>query len=401
MKILQFCYKPPYPATDGGTIGMNSISEGLVNMGCEVKILTFYSDKNPFRKDMLPKNYLETYKPEAVYVNLKTNIFDALLYVIIARSYVVERFINTGMKNKLIRILKQTEFDIVQIESINLAPYIPIIRQFSKAKIAFHCPNVEHLIWQRMFRNEKKNLLKKWYLKNTADNMKYYEQNHINDFDIVFPVTEVDVGYLKNIGCKKICKAVPIGFDVSEKLPDVLEEENSLFHIGSMNWFPNQQGIKWFLNEVWDAVLNAVPKITFYLAGRNMPGYFYKGNWKNVRVVGEVADSVLFMSSKQIMIVPLLSGSGIRIKILEAMSLSKTVVATTIAAEGIMYENGKNIIIADTPQEFAQAVKKLTQDKDYCKQIGQNAYELIKSRYNTNIVASEIIDGYNYVLNKD
>ena len=155
------------------------------------------------------------------------------------------------------------------------------------------------------------------------------------------------------------------------------------------------------LNEVWDAVLNAVPKITFYLAGRNMPGYFYKGNWKNVRVVGEVADSVLFMSSKQIMIVPLLSGSGIRIKILEAMSLSKTVVATTIAAEGIMYENGKNIIIADTPQEFAQAVKKLTQDKDYCKQIGQNAYELIKSRYNTNIVASEIIDGYNYVLNKD
>ena len=96
------------------------------------------------------------------------------------------------------------------------------------------------------------------------------------------------------------------------------------------------------------------------------------------------------MTSKQIMVVPLLSGSGIRIKIIEAMSIGKTVIATTIAAEGLMYENGKNIIIADTPQEFAIAVKRCLDDSSYAKEIGFQAAQLIATRYNTDEIAKEI-----------
>ncbi|MBR1627037.1 MAG: glycosyltransferase [Bacteroidales bacterium] len=398
MNILQFCYKPPYPATDGGTIDMYSIGVGFNNLGHKVKVLTFYSDKNPFNLDLLPQNYIDTYNPEGVYVNLKPNVFDALLYVFIARSYIVERFVSLKMKNKLVNLLQKEKFDIVQIESINLVPYIPVIRRFSDAKIGFHCPNVEHLIWQRIYKNEKRNIFKRWYLKNTAQNMKYYEQSHINDFDIVFPVTQVDAEYFKKMGCTKPCIGVPIGFDIPEDLPEFVEEDNSLFHIGSMNWFPNEQGIKWFLSEVWDKILETSPQIKLYLAGRHMSSYFLNGKWKNVNVVGEVSDSTSFMCSKQIMVVPLLSGSGIRIKILEAMSLSKTVIATTIAAEGIMYENGVNILIADTAEEFAAAVKKLTDNKNYCRQIGENAAKLIKEKYATDTVAQEIIDQYEKLL---
>ncbi|MGP1515609.1 MAG: glycosyltransferase family 4 protein [Bacteroidales bacterium] len=399
MNILQFCYKPPYPAIDGGTIDMYSIGQGFTNLGHKVKVLTFYSDKNPFQKELLPQNYIDTYKPEGVYVNLQPNIFDALLYIFIARSYIVERFVSNRMKNKLISVLQEDNYDIVQVESINLVPYIPIIRQFSDAKISFHCPNVEHLIWQRIYRNEKKNIFKRWYLKNTAQNMKYYEQSHINEFDIVFPVTEIDATYFRSMGCTRPCKGVPIGFEIPEDLPDVMQEENSIFHIGSMNWFPNEQGIKWFLNDVWNEILKSSPNVHLYLAGRHMSSYFTKGCWKNVNVVGEVSDSVMFMRGKQIMAVPLLSGSGIRIKILEAMSLSKAIVATSIAAEGIMYENGVNILIADTPEEFAKCIKKLVEDKDYCKQLGENAEKLIRERYAINTVAQEIIDEYNKLLN--
>ncbi len=397
MNILQFCYKPPYPAVDGGTIGMYSVAQGFTNLGHNVKVLTFYSDKKPFEKDLLPQKYIDTYSPEGVYVNLKPNVFDALLYVFIARSYVVERFVSPQMRTKLIDILQKENYDIVQIESINLVSYIPLIRQYSNAKISFHCPNVEHLIWQRIYKNEK-NIFKRWYLHNTAINMKYYEQSHINDFDMVFPVTDIDAEYFKDMGCKKPCKGVPIGFEVMEDLPEVALEENSLFHIGSMNWFPNEQGIKWFLNDVWQEIIKTTPEVQLYLAGRYMPSYFTDNTWQNVNVVGEVADSTSFMCSKQIMVVPLLSGSGIRIKILEAMSLSKTVVATSIAAEGIMYENGVNILIADTPEEFAQAIKKLVCDKDYCRQIGENACKLIKQKYDTNVIASYIIGEYEKLL---
>lgn len=400
MKILQFCYKPPYPAVDGGSMGMNSITEGLLNNGCQVKVLTFYSNKNPFNKLLLPQSYIDSTQIEAVFVDLRTNIFDALLYVLIGRSYVVERFINPKMKTLLIKNLIKEDYDIIQIESIMLAPYIPLIKKYTKAKIMFHCPNVEHLIWKRIYKNTKTNILKRWYLKNTYLNLKYYELNHINDFDAVFPTTGIDAKYFKDNGCRRFCKGLPIGFDVIEKLPDVLEEENTIFHIGSMNWFPNEQGIKWFLNDIWDDIHKSLPEVKAFFAGRNMPLWLINGKWEGVNVVGEVDDSIRFMSSKQIMVVPLLSGSGIRIKILEAMSIGKAVIATSIAAEGIMYEDRKNIIIANTPQEFVQAIKELTQNKDLLNTISQNAYTLIHTKYNLNAIAKELISYYNQLLDK-
>lgn len=230
--------------------------------------------------------------------------------------------------------------------------------------------------------------------------MRFYEQSHINDFDIIFPITDIDKQSFIDLGCKKPCLSVPIGMDAIDKADNVVEQENTLFHIGSMNWFPNEQGINWLLTDVWQKIIDLVPEVSLYLAGRHMPIWLQNYNAKNVNIVGEVADSTTFISSKQIMIVPLLSGSGIRIKILEAMSLGKAVIATSIAAEGIMYENGKNIIIADTPEDIAQAVKKLIDDKDYCHLLGENAQRLIKEEYNTTKIASKILEEYEKLIEK-
>lgn len=400
IKVLQLCYKPPYPVVDGGTIGMYSIGEGLMNNGCELKILTLYSDKHPFSKDLMPSNYLEKTRIEGVYTNLTPNVFDALLCVFLGQSYVIKRFVTDEMKRLLVKTLKAEDFDIVQIESMMMAPYIPLIRKHSKAKVTFHCPNVEHLIWQRLIKSKHLNIFKKWYLKNTALNLKVYELEHINDFDAVFPVTDVDASYFKTNGCKRLCEGLPIGFDNVEKLPDIIPQEHTLFHIGSMDWFPNEQGIRWYLTEIWDKIHETMPHIQTFLAGRNMPTWLKNGNWENVKVVGEVDDSILFMSSKNIMVVPLLSGSGIRIKILEAMSIGKAIVATSIAAEGIMYENGKNILIANTPEEFVKAIKLLDENPDYCKQLGENAFKLIREKYDTNYIGKKLLDYYNQILNR-
>lgn len=378
---------------------MYSISEGLANNGCSIKVLTTYSDKHPLKVDILPKEYVEKTKIEGVFVDLRIRILDALWCVFAAQSYVVKRFVNEQMQKLLAKTLKAEDFDVVQIESIMLAPYIPIIRKYSKAKITFHCPNVEHLIWQRMAKTEH-NIFKKWYLKNTAMNLRAYELGHINDFDAVFPMTDIDARYFTNNGCKRLCVGIPIGFDNIEKLPDVIEEEHSVFHIGSMNWQPNEQGIKWFLSNVWPLIHKELPHIKAYFAGRNMSMAMKNGEWDNVNMVGEVDDSILFMSGKKIMVVPLLSGSGIRVKILEAMSIGKAVVATSIAAEGIMYEDGKNILIANTPEEFVDAIMKLDKDADYCKQVGENAYKLIRERYDTNYIGAELLKYYNKLLEK-
>lgn len=398
MKILQICYKPPFPATDGGAMGMNSMTRGLLNMGHKVKVLSFHSKKHPCKLENLPQEYKDETNFETVFVDLDIKPLPALTAWLTGESYHVKRFINQQMKNKLAEILRTEEFDIVQMESIFLTPYVPLVRKLSKAKIVLRSPNVENMIWKRTYKATK-NPLKRYYLKHLALTLEYYEKENINQYDAIFPVTDVDASYFIENGYRKLCKAVAVGIETPEFIPDVLEEENSIFHIGSMNWFPNEQGIKWFLDSCWKAVKSASPNVKAYFAGRNMPDWLLENDMKDVNIVGEVDDSVRFMTSKQIMVVPLLSGSGIRIKIIEAMSIGKPVIATTIAAEGLMYENGKNIIIADTPEEFALAVKHCLENPEYCNEIGYQASQLIATKYDVNNIAKEITSYYEQILN--
>jgi len=109
-------------------------------------------------------------------------------------------------------------------------------------------------------------------------------------------------------------------------------------------------------------------------------------------VVGEVADAMYFIASKQINIVPLLSGSGIRVKIIEAMSAGKTVVTTTTGAQGIEARNGEHLLIADTADDFVRQIRRCVDDPDFCQQIGHNAYQLIAETYNTATLTQQLID---------
>ena len=107
-----------------------------------------------------------------------------------------------------------------------------------------------------------------------------------------------------------------------------------------------------------------------------------------------------FIASKKINIVPLLSGSGIRVKIIEAMSAGKVVISTAIGAEGINCTDGRDILIANTPQEFVNHIKHCLDDPDFCRTIGDNARRLIKEEYNTPKTTAQLVDFYNTVLEK-
>jgi len=175
-------------------------------------------------------------------------------------------------------------------------------------------------------------------------------------------------------------------------------EEHSLFHIGSMNWIPNNEGMKWFLDNVWEDVCNIIPDIRLYLAGREMPKWLFKKESKNLRIEGEVPDALKFIQSKSISIVPLLSGSGIRIKIIESMAMGKVVISTSIGAEGINYINGENIIIADSSTETKDAIIKLYNDKELTTRIGNNARKLIATNHNNEIIIIKLIEFYKSLI---
>lgn len=393
MKVLQLCNKPPYPSVDGGTMAMESITSGLLCEGCEVKVLTVETDKHPVRRELIPAEYLEQTGLESVYVDLRVKLLPAIFAMLCGESYHVKRYVSEAFAAKLREILEKETFDIVHVESIFLTPYVPLIRKYSDAKVILRAHNVEHLIWRQVAQSCT-NSLKRWYLKHLSLTLRAYELEHLNDYDGVVCITKNDAEVFRQAGCRKPVVSIPFGIDPGE-MPSVEVEPDSLFHIGAMDWLPNQESIRWLLEEVWPVVHREVPQAKLYLAGRKMPARWMEAKIEGVSVIGEVPDAMYFIGSKKINVVPLLSGSGIRVKIIEAMSIGKTVVTTTVGAQGIDYTDGENILIADTPEQFARQIKRCLDDDAFCSRVGEAAARLVADRYDRKKLAEELIEFYN------
>ncbi len=392
MKVLQLCNKPPYPPVDGGTMAMHSITKGLLSEGCEVRVLTVETDKHPVCTDKIPEEYRAATHLESVYIDLNVKVLPASVALLCGESYNVKRYRSEVFAHKLKEILQQESFDVVHVESIFLTPYVPLIRKYSDAKIILRAHNVEHMIWKHVALSTG-NPFRKWYIKHLALALRAYELEHINDYDGVVSITSNDASTFRELGCRRPIVSIPFAIE-PQQIATCNTEPASLFHIGAMDWMPNRESIDWLLKKVWPIIHRDVPQAHLYLAGRKMPHSLMHTKIEGVEVVGEVKDANRFINDKQINVVPLLSGSGIRVKIIEAMAMGKAVVTTSVGARGIEYTDGVNILIANTPEEFACQIKKLVEDHDYRTQVGMAAAKLIAEQYNLKYVTDRLIQFY-------
>lgn len=398
MDILLLCNKSPYPPKEGGPIAMNAIIEGLVKAGHKVKVLAINTNKYNIDVNKIPSEYRKKTEIETVYIDLSIKIVDAFLNLFTKKSYHVQRFISNDFDKKIIEILSGNKFDIIQLETLFITPYINTIRKYSKARIVLRAHNIEYLIWERVAKSCK-NPLKKFYLNHLSKTLKNYEIQALEKYDGITSITKKDADDLKDLGTKTPVIDISFGIDAEQfKVDNSKTEFPSLFHIGAMNWIPNEEGIKWFLENVWEKIHKEFPELKFYLAGREMPQWLYNSTFPNVEILGEVESATDFIRSKSVMIVPLLSGSGIRIKIIEGMAMGKTIISTTIGAEGINCENGKNILIANTSDEFLMAVKKCVEDKDFTEETGKNARYLIDKDHSNKKIIERLTNFYQDIL---
>lgn len=400
MKILQICSKIPFPSKDGGSIAMNILTQGLIECGNDVKVLAVNTPKHFIDDNSIDIEYRNKTSYQSVFIDTSVKPLDAFLNLFSNESYNIIRFYSKTFEKVLIDILSQQQFDIVHLETLWVSPYVDTIRKHSKAKIVLRSQNVEYLIWERLAEGAA-NPLKKLYLQLLAKRLKKYELEMLNKYDGIAAITDLDALSYKKSGCTSPMVHIPFGVDSAKyKADSSTTEFPSVFHIGAMDWMPNSDGIKWILDNVWGKVQTRQPNVKLYLAGRNMPDWMKQLNMKNVVVEGEVPDSHTFINSKSIMIVPLSSGGGMRVKIIEGMALGKTIISTSIGAEGIEYENNKNIIIADTADEFVQAIVKCINDKTFAESIGNNAKALVEMKYDNQKICKNLVDFYQEIVNK-
>ncbi|WP_297091389.1 glycosyltransferase family 4 protein [uncultured Draconibacterium sp.] len=395
MRILQITNKVPFPTKDGGAIACMNLTRGFKQHGCEVTVLAMNTLKHNVSLGEIPDSIKKLANFELVDVPASINKFDALVNFVFSRKpYNAVRFIDKNFSRKLVELLQINVYDIIQLEGLYVCPYIPLIKKYSNARVVYRAHNIEFEIWERAAQLERG--WKRFYLNNLSKRIKRFETALLNTYDLLVPITGRDGQILDRLGNKKEKHISQTGIDTEQLVPNNTKLEfPSLFHMGSLEWAPNQEGILWFIENCWPLIHEKYPRLRFYVAGRNAPGWLIdKLSVKGVVFEGEVADAYEFMNTKAIMLVPLFSGSGMRIKIIEGMALGKSIISTPIGAEGINVTNGTNVLIAQNVNEFVDAVEKLVENRELFNGIGKNAMEFIHENFDNLATTAKLIDFY-------
>ncbi|MBP6624499.1 MAG: glycosyltransferase [Chitinophagaceae bacterium] len=386
----------PYPLRDGGSIAMNQTLEAYLEQGCEVSLLAMNTSRHWVEESSLPPIYQQLTNFRTVYVKTNINPLSAFFNLFTDKSYNVERFVNKEFEKELIVMLGEESYDFIQFESIYTAPYLKIVRKQTDVACFCRVHNIEFLIWQRLSEHET-SFLKRKYLELLTNRLKSFEEDILKQFNLLLPISQKEEAYLTQTKSNS-CYYLPFGVEENNDQINPNIDKQSIYHIGSMDWAPNVEGIHWFLDKVWPLVHEKLPHIHVYLAGKNMPASIHTIENLHINVVGEIDDVMKFSLEKNIMIVPLLSGAGIRIKILEAMALGKTIVTTQIGAEGIGATHHENILIADTPEEFVACLHDCFTHPEKSAQLGKKAQEFVYARFGKSTIYAQWIDHLKSIL---
>ena len=357
MKILVLTNKLPYPPRDGGSIATLNMMKGLQLAGNKVTCLAINTLKHNFPVEEIPSELLETIR--ILKIDCDCSIRPLMMgsnLLFSKKPYIAERFNIRAFRNRLAGLLKTETFDIIQLEGPYPGQYMDVVRRYSNARVVLRAHNVEHRIWERKAIFEK-SPFRKWYLNNLARRLKRFEMEMAQKTDCLVPISKLDETYFRDHGFQKPSLTIPAGLTMDNYPWSELPAEPSIFYIGALDWLPNQEGLTWFIRSVLEQVVSELPDLEFHVAGRNAPPSFEK-KLKHPRITfhGEVADAVSFMQSYRVMVAPLLTGSGIRIKILEGLALGRPVVTTSAGIEGIEAGALQYILVEDDPQKFGDQI---------------------------------------------
>ena len=378
MKILVLAKQCPYPLDDGASIAIHLLSKGLVEAGATVDLLAFNTVKHRYEGDLARRELSHYGSIELVDLDNRPSMIGAALNMLTNESYHVSRFRSAEMELKLSTTLPNQAYDIVQIESSHLLIYYDLIRTYHSGKIILRAHNVEHQIWLRYQAQLDRKILSAYH-RIQANRLRKIEEQYIAKMDGIMAVSEVDQAYFKLLNQHAF--VVPIGLDI---LPSTSEESQAVSSprfgfIGSMDWAPNQEGLQWLLDRV---LTQTNSDVQIVLAGRNFESAKLDiPNHLNIEILGEIESTSTFWDQVDVLMVPLFSGSGTRVKIIEAFTHQKLVLTTAIGIEGIPATDGEHAVIRDGEGAWHEAINTIMDNWSTYTAIKLNGRQLAENNY--------------------
>lgn len=276
--------------------------------------------------------------------------------------YVIARYRSRRLRESVRRLAGAADLIICDF----LTPALNVPEDLPAPAVLFQ-HNVEAMIWQR-HASVPQHPLRRLYMRLQWRRMLRYEARECRRFAHVIAVSPVDAEVMRREYAAASVGCVPTGVDLEYFSPSArrLPDSRELVFVGSMDWMPNEEGVRWFATEIFPHIQQRIPGVRLTVVGRNpSPGVLeLAARNRAIEVTGTVADVRPYLERAAVCIVPLRIGGGTRLKIYEAMAMGTPVVSTTIGAEGLPLQNGEHLLIADTTDEQVAAVCTLLTDKD-------------------------------------
>lgn len=393
-KILLLTLRIPYPPNDGGALATFELIKALGIQGHEVTLFAINTPKHYSQIEKLPNEFTQFLTEiKSTYVNTNIYIIQALNNLIFKRTaYNIDRFNSHEHRQNLVKIIQENSFDLVICEGVYLAYYIEALKNIRpNLPIILRAHNVEYQIWERYAREEK-NKLKSWYFTNLSKRGKNFEVEAFFKFDGIIALTDHDHEQIKKLGFNGKIRTITAGITLPNPSFKIDRDNNSIGFLANMEWFPNIQGLDWFLDKVFPIITRKNPKIILNLAGKKMPTRILQLNSPNIKIHGEIASPTEYLDNQAIVIVPLLSGSGIRMKIIESMALGKCVITTSAGISGMKVQNGIHFLLADSPEDFAELILSTLKKPELIRNIGQNAQLFAQKNFSSDVMADHLIE---------
>lgn len=387
MKVLYISNKPVFPSVDGGCVAMRQFLNCLLHTGTEVRHIAFSTHKHPFKVEAYPETIRQKIHPEGINLDTRITFFRALPYLYKRSSFNVDRFYSPEVVRRIRHILTTESFDCIILESLFCTPYLDDIRSVFPGKIVVRTHNVEYRIWQDLAHHTPLPL-KRWFLKKLARDLQRYEISALRRVDGLLPITSEDEEAFRSDGILTKAHTIPVTLSVDNRSP---EPSAAFFHLGAMDWGPNEEAVRRLL-DILPEIQSRLPEAELRIAGKCAKKVLGEVHMKGVTVDDFVEDLQTFLHNSGILVSPVTSGSGVRIKLLEAMAAGVPVITTRKGALGIRAAETRPLIIADSDNELIDACVRLYSDASLRKEIARNGQNYMLKNHNIDTVSPELLE---------
>jgi sugar transferase (PEP-CTERM/EpsH1 system associated) len=384
------------PLDSGGKIRSFHIARELAR-NHEVTLFTFYVENQNDEHHTLSSIFYNVVT-HPLKVRTGRGFSETLSYLSAFFSplpYAFTKYCRPDVAGHLHEILAADRYDVILCDFLNAAGAVPFNLGIP---VVIFTHNVEAMIWKRHW-EVATNPVWKFVCKREYLRMRKTEIDYLRQSTHVLTVSEADTALFAQCISPDKITTIPTGVDIDYFKPMGDGDTNSIVFTGSMDWMPNADGILYFVERILPTIRRKHPKTTLWVVGRK-PGKRIKAlaeSYKGIQVTGRVEDIRPYIAKSSVYVVPLRVGGGTRLKIYEAMAMGKAVVSTTIGAEGLPVTCGTNIILADEPSQFAEAVNRLLEDLDERRRIGDTARRLVEEKYSWATAAKHVERALNNV----